>query len=83
MTTRLDSLKTESGKVALEINVKKTEQMRLNKPANLSTVDHLVINDQPINKVDDFKYIGSYGYIGTQVNTEITETKAKSQNSPF
>ena len=34
--------------------------MRLNKPANLSTVDHLVINDQPINKVDDFKYLGSY-----------------------
>ena len=34
--------------------------MQLNKPANLSTFDHLVINDQPINIVDDFKYLGSY-----------------------
>ena len=34
--------------------------MRLNKQAKLPTVDHLVINDQPINKVDDFKYLGSY-----------------------
>ena len=34
--------------------------MRLNKPDNLSTVDHLVFNDQPINIVDDFKYLGSY-----------------------
>ena len=34
--------------------------MQLNKPANLPTVDHLVINDQPINIVDDFKYLGSY-----------------------
>ena len=57
---QLDSLKTEAGKVGLEINVQKTEQMRLNKPANLSTVDHLVINDQPFNIVDDFKYLGSY-----------------------
>ena len=51
---QIDSLKTEAGKVGLEINVQKTEQMRLNKPANLRTVDHLVINDQPINIVDDF-----------------------------
>ena len=34
--------------------------MRLNKPANLSTVDHLVIKDQPVNIVDDFKYLVSY-----------------------
>ena len=34
--------------------------MRLKKPANLSTVDYLVINDQSINIVDDFKYLGSY-----------------------
>ena len=57
---QLDSLKTEAGKVGLEINVQKTEQMRLNMPTNLSTVDHLVINDKPINIVDDFKYLGSY-----------------------
>ena len=70
--------------------------MRLNKPANLSTVDNLVINDQPINIVDDFEYLGSYGtgYTGshwpcmgcicqTQVNTKIPETNAESQNSPF
>ena len=34
--------------------------MRLNKQTNLSTADHLVINDQPINIVDDFIYLGSY-----------------------
>ena len=34
--------------------------MRLNKPANRSTIDHLVINNQPINIFDDFKYIGSF-----------------------
>ena len=53
---QLDSLKTEAGKVGLEINVQKTEQMWLNKPANISAVDHLLINDQPINIVDDFKW---------------------------
>ena len=52
---QLDSFKTEAGKVGLEINVQKTEQMRLNKLANLSIVNVLVINDQPINIVDDFK----------------------------
>ena len=57
---QLHSLKTETGKVGLEISVQKTDQMRLNKPANLSSVDHLVKNDQFINIVDDFKYIGSY-----------------------
>ena len=46
--------------LGLETNVQKIKQMRLNKSANLSTVDHLVINDQPINIVDDFKYFGSY-----------------------
>ena len=34
--------------------------MRLNKSANLSNVDHLVINDQLINIVNGFKYLGSY-----------------------
>ena len=57
---KLRSLKTEAGKVGLEINVQNNEKMLLDKPANLSTVDHIVINDQPINIVDDFKYLGSY-----------------------
>ena len=43
----LDLLESESGKVGLEINVQKTEQILLNKPANLSTVDHLIINANP------------------------------------
>ena len=42
---QLESLKTEADNVGPKINVQKIEQMRLNKPANLSTVDHLVIND--------------------------------------
>ena len=34
--------------------------MRLNKPSNLLNVDHLVIKEQLINKVDHLKYLGSY-----------------------
>ena len=56
---QLDSIKTEDGRVGLEINIQKANKMRLNKPAKLSTVDYLVINDQPINIVDDFQYLGS------------------------
>ena len=36
-----------------------TEQMRLNQSYNLSPTDPLVIKSEPINKVDDFKFLGS------------------------
>ena len=38
-----DLLKIEAGKIGLEISVQKNEPLRLNKPANLSTVDQLDI----------------------------------------
>ena len=46
--------------------------MRLYKPTNLLIFDHLVINDQPINKVDDFKYLRSYfGFTENNVQIRI------------
>ena len=72
--------------------------MRFKKTTNLSIVDHLVITDQRIIKVDDFKYLGSYfgsteydvqviiGHALTELKLKpikITETKAESQNSTF
>ena len=57
---QLDKLEHEAKKVGLEINVQKTEQMRLNQSANLSPTDPLTIKGQPINIVEDFKYLGSY-----------------------
>ena len=57
---QLDALELEAGKVGLEINVQKTEQMRLNQSSILSQNDPLVIKGQQINIVDDFKYLGSY-----------------------
>ena len=34
--------------------------MRLNQSSNLSPADPLTIKGQPINIVEDFKYLGSY-----------------------
>ena len=34
--------------------------MRLNQSTNLSPTDPLAIKGQPINKVEDFKYLGFY-----------------------
>ena len=34
--------------------------MRLNQSSNLSPTDPLTIKGQPINIVEDFKYLGSY-----------------------
>ena len=42
------------------MNVQKTERMRLNQSYNLSLTDPLAIKGQPINIVDDLKYLGSY-----------------------
>ena len=57
---QLDALKLESGKVGLEINVQKTEQLRLDQSSILSQNDSLVIKSQQINIVNEFKYLGSY-----------------------
>ena len=57
---KLDKLEHEAKKVGLKINFQKTQQMRLNQSSNLSTTDPLAIKGQPINIVNDFKYLGSY-----------------------
>jgi hypothetical protein len=56
---QLDSPKINASKVGLEINKDKTEQMRLNLPAN-SNIPAPTINGEPIAVVNDFKYLGSY-----------------------
>ena len=53
---QLKKLEHEAKKVGHEINVQKTEQMRLNQPSNLSPTDPLTIKGQLINTVEDFKY---------------------------
>ena len=48
---QLDKLEHEL-KIILEINVQKTEQIRLNQSSNLSPADPLAIKGQPINIVE-------------------------------
>ena len=63
-TTRLPDYKINdlafADDIALLENVQKTEQMRLNQSFNLSPTDPLTIKGQPINIVEDFKYLESY-----------------------
>ena len=57
---QLDSLKAEASAVGLEINVKKTEQLRLNQSTTAAQDPPLKIDGQPISIVNEFKYLGSY-----------------------
>ena len=57
---QLDSLRQNASTVGLEINIKKTEQMRLNQPATSPPPPPLLIDGQPIEIVDEFKYLGSF-----------------------
>ena len=57
---QLDAIKQEAGKVGLEINIKKTEQMRLNPSNDAPQPAPLQIDGQDIAVVDDFKYLGSH-----------------------
>ena len=57
---QLDLLKIKARTTGLEINVKKTEQMRLNQPSDSQPAPKLVIDGEEIAIVDDFKYLGSY-----------------------
>jgi hypothetical protein len=69
---QLDALKLEASNVGLEINVKKTEQMRLNVPTNSSPIPPLYINNEPIEIVNEFKYLGSYmGSTDKDINSRI------------
>ena len=57
---QLDSLGHHASTVGLEINILKTEQMRLNLPDTSPPPPPLQIDGQPIKIVDEFKYLGSY-----------------------
>ena len=57
---QLDALRNSARTTGLEINIAKTEQMRLNLPANQPSPPNLTIDGQGIAVVDDFKYLGSY-----------------------
>lgn len=57
---QLDALKINAGLVGLQINIPKTEQMRLNQPIGAGQTAPLHIDGQDIAIVDDFKYLGSY-----------------------
>ena len=57
---QLDALRISASKVGLEINVAKTEQMRLNLPDLAVPPPNLLIDGQKIAIVEDFKYLGAY-----------------------
>ena len=57
---QLDAFRINSGKVGLEINIPKTEQMRRNLPSTEPPPANLTINGQKIAIVEDFKYLGSH-----------------------
>ena len=57
---QLDAFRINSGKVGLEINIPKTEQMRRNLPSTEPSPANLTINGQKIAIVEDFKYLGSH-----------------------
>jgi hypothetical protein len=55
---QLNDLKAKASTTGLEINFKKTVQMRLNQPNK--TISPLTIDGQPVEIVDEFKYLDSY-----------------------
>ena len=69
---QLDSLKHHASTVGLEINIPKTEQMRLNLPDTSPSPPPLHIDGQPIRIVDEFNYLGSYmGSTDKDINNRI------------
>ena len=62
---QLDELRLNARMVGLEINVKKTEQMRLNQPdpSASASAAKLSIDNQDIEVVEDFKYL--YLFVGS------------------
>lgn len=65
---QLDALRHQASTVGLEINIKKTEQMRLNQPP----LPSVQIDGQDIAIVDEFKYLGSYmGSVDKDINNRI------------
>jgi len=57
---QLNELKLQASLTGLKINAQKTVQMRLNLDPNKSPPEKLQLNGEPIEIVDEFKYLGSY-----------------------
>ena len=57
---QLDALVRHAREVGLEVNVSKTEQMRLNCPASATPEPNLTLDGQDIKVVTEFKYLGAY-----------------------
>lgn len=55
-TAQVNELASNAREVGLEINIKKTEFMALNVPADTAPVS---VHAQPLDRVDNFKYLGS------------------------
>lgn len=56
---QLDAYKNNAGKVGLQLNLRKTEQMQLNQAPN-TNITKLVVDGQEIAVVEDFKYLGAH-----------------------
>ena len=70
---QLDALRLSASAVGLEINIKKTEQMRRNMVNTSSPPPPLQIDGEPIEIVDEFKYLGSYmGSTDKDIQTRIS-----------
>ena len=52
---QLETLRVEAAKIGLVINEKKTEYMAF----NCDEADVVMLDNKPLNRVDDFKYLGS------------------------
>jgi hypothetical protein len=55
MQAKLDNLVKESQKVGLRVNIEKTKDLRVNS----RTMTAFKIGEEPIERVDDFLYLGS------------------------
>ncbi len=58
--SQLDAQRREASTVGLEINASKTEQMCFNVPTDSAPPSHLLIDNETVKIVDDFKYLGSH-----------------------
>ena len=56
---QIDALKLQASKVGLQINLEKTEQIRLNQPIDTQQQKPIIIEGAEIAIVEDFKYLGS------------------------
>jgi len=76
MKRKTERLNNSSGKIGLKISTKKTKQMGINPTSQMS----LLVNDQQIETVSTFTYLGSImdekGGTGSDVLSRINKSRA-------